>query len=392
MAYYKGKFYFYYGIIPALVLYWPYEALTGGYLPDAFAVGIFLSVGFMAAASLLYGVRRRYFPDVSIWVLAAGTFALGAALVSLELGWLFYRITEVAVSCAFAFSMLSLVAIWRGLDEPKRPVKWMLLAGLAYGLAIASRPSLLFGAIILLIPAARAWYAATGRDARLRTAWLLAATTGPVLAIGMGMMIYNYLRFDNPFEFGLHYQLTSYRASAVTYFSPHYFWFNVWFYFLEPMHWSSQFPFLQLIQPLTSLPPRYLETGAAYGGIISVSFPLMWLALAAPLAWKNRLPEEVSVLRWFVMGVFLLLIICGLSVCLFFCAFTRYELDFLPGMMVLSVIGILSLERALAEVPKWRLIARWGWCVLLAYSLVFDLLASAPKAEFIGRSVCWLFR
>lgn len=392
MAYYKGKFYFYYGAVPALVLYWPYRVLTGGYLPDAFAVGIFLSVGFMAAAGLLYAIWRRYFQGVSVWIPAAGAFGMGAALVSLELGWLFYRITEVAVSCGFAFSMLALAALWRALDEPKRAVKWLLLASLAYGLAIGSRPSLLFGAIVLLIPVARVWYAATGRDARQRAGWLLAAAMGPVVAIGAGMMVYNFLRFDSPFDFGLRYQLTSYRASAVTYFSLHYFWFNLWFYFLEPIRWSGHFPFVQLIQPLTSLPPRYLETGAAYGGIIPISYPLMWLALAAPLAWKSRPLAEASALRWFVMGAFLLLIICGLSVCFFFCAFTRYELDFLPGMMVLSVIGILGLERALANAGSWRLVARWGWCLLLAYLLVFDLLASAPKAMAIWRSVCWLFR
>ena len=34
MSYYKGKLYIYYGVTPAVVLYWPYTALTGRYLPD----------------------------------------------------------------------------------------------------------------------------------------------------------------------------------------------------------------------------------------------------------------------------------------------------------------------------------------------------------------------
>ena len=392
MSYYQGKFYIYYGVVPALVLYWPYEALTGRYLPDAFAIAIFLMVGFMAAARLLYAIWHRYFADVSIWIPAVGTFALGAALVALELGWPWYRVTEVAVSCAFTFSMLTLMAVWRALDDPKRPVVWMLLAGVAYGLAIGSRPSLLFGAVILLIPVIRAWCMAAGQEARRRAVRLSVAMVGPLVVIGLGLMLYNFLRFDNPLDFGFYYQLTSYRASTGVQFSPHYFWFNVWFYFLEPMQWSSHFPFLQLIQPLTSLPPHYLETGASYGGIILIGFPLIWLALAAPLAWKGRPAVEASALRWFVMGAFLLFIICGFTVGLFFCAFTRYELDFLPGLMVLSVIGILGLEHALAGAGGWRLIARWGWCLLLAWSLVFNLLASAPKLNAIEKSVCALFR
>ena len=101
--------------------------------------------------------------------------------------------------------------------------------------------------------------------------------------------------------------------------------------------------------------------------------------------------EEVSVLRWFVAAVFLLFMICALTLCLFFSASSRYELDFLPALMLLAVIGILGLERALAGSPVWRRIARWGWCLLLAYSVVFNLLASveahAAANYFAGNSL-----
>ena len=392
MSYYKGKLYIYYGVTPALVLYWPYEALTGRYLPDAFAIAIFLMAGFMIAARLIYSIWRRYFADVSVWVPAAGTFAMGAAIVALELGWPWYRVTEVAVSCGFTFSMLALLAVWRAMDEPKRPVAWLLLASLSYGLAVGARPSLLFGAIILMIPVARAWCVAAGQDARRRAGFLAAAAIGPITAVGLGLMLYNYLRFDNPFEFGFFYQVTSYRASTGVQFSPHYFWFDVWFYFLQPMQWSSHFPFLQLMPALTSLPPHYLETGTSYGGIMLVGYPMMWLALAAPLAWKSRPPAEASALRWFTTGAFLLFLICGVTICFYFCGFTRYELDFLPGLMVLSVIGILGLERAPVDTGGWRPIARWGWCLLLVCSLIFYFFMSVPKLTAIVRSVCWLFR
>ena len=45
MSYYKGKLYLYFGVTPALVLFWPYAALTGHYLPDNDAVVIFLHWG-----------------------------------------------------------------------------------------------------------------------------------------------------------------------------------------------------------------------------------------------------------------------------------------------------------------------------------------------------------
>jgi Flp pilus assembly protein TadD len=203
-------------------------------------------------------------------------------------------------------------------------------------------------------------------------------------------MFYNFLRFDSPFEFGWHYQLaTGYLPTTAQQFSLHYLWFNFRFYFLEPMRWSGHFPFLQAV-PLSSLPSGHFGVWEPYGGILS-NYPLVWLALAAPLVWRGRPVEVVSVLRWFVAAVFLLFVICALTLCLFFSASSRYEVDFLPALMLLAVMGIFGLERALAGSPVWRRIVRCGWGLLLAYSVVFNLLASveahAEASFFVGNSL-----
>jgi tetratricopeptide (TPR) repeat protein len=388
MSYYKGKLYLYFGVTPALVLFWPYVALTGHYLLHKNAVVIFFALGFLVAAGLLRAVWRRYFPEAGIWAAAAGMLALGLATGILE-NLSSCDVYEVAKSCGFAFTMLALAAIWCALHESKRQVVWLLLASLAYGLAIGSRPSLLFGAIILLMPVAQAWRAATEPGSRRRAGWLLAAAVGPAMLIGLGLMLYNLLRFDNPFEFGWHYQLTSSRQNTAQQFSLHYLWFNFRFYFLEPMRWGGHFPYLQtVLRP--PLPPGYWGVGAPYCGML-INHPLVWLALAAPLAWRGRPGEEISVLRWFAAVVFLLFMICALTLCLFFSASSCYELDFLPALMLLAVMGILGLEHALAGSPVWRRIARWSWCLLLAYSVAFNILASvethATASCIVGNSL-----
>ncbi len=372
-SYYKGKLYLYFGVTPALVLFWPYVALTGHYLLQKNAVVIFYALGFLVATGLFRAVWRRYFREVSLWVATAGILTLGFATGILE-ELSCCDVYEVAKSCGFAFTMLALAAIWCALHEPKRQVWWVLLASLAYGLAIGSRPSLLFGAIILLMPVAHAWRAATEPGSRRRAGVLLGAAVGPVMLIGLGLMLYNALRFDSPFEFGWHYQLTNPQQTAAQQFSLHYLWFNFRFYFLEPMRWSGHFPFLQAV-PLSPLPSGYFGTGEPYSGILGNN-PLVWLALAAPLAWRGRPAVEVSVLRWFVAAVLFLFVICALTLCLFFTGSSSYELDFLPALVLLAVIGILGLERALVGSPVWRRIARWGWCLLLAYSVGFNILAS----------------
>jgi tetratricopeptide (TPR) repeat protein len=390
MSYYKGKIYSYFGVTPALVLFWPYVTLTGYYLPDKDAVVIFFALGFLVAAGLLHAVWRRYFPAASIWAATAGMLTLGLAIGTQKVLMLWCNVYEVAMVCGFAFTMLSLAAIWRALHESKRKVLWLLMASLAYGLAVGSRPSLLFGVIILLMPVAQAWRAAADSSSRRRVGLLLAAAVGPVTVIGLGLMLYNNLRFDSPFEFGWHYQLNgSYRPTTVQQFSLHYLWFNFRFYFLEPMRWGGHFPFLHGV-PLSPLPSGYEGVGDPYGGIPG-KYPLVWLVLAAPLAWRGRPVEAVSVLRWFAAAAGLLFVICALTICLFFTALSRYELDFLPALMLLAAIGILGLERALVGSLVWRHIARWGWCLMLAYSMVFSLLASveahASANYFVGNSL-----
>jgi len=388
MSYYKEKLYLYFGVTPALVLFWPYAALTGHYLLHKNAVVIFYALGFLVAAGLLRAVWRRYVPEVSMWVATVGLLALGLATGILEV-LSHCDVYEVAISCGFAFTLLALAAIWCALHEPKRQVLWLALASLAYGLAVGARPSLLFGIIILLMPVAQAVCATTEPRSRRRVGLLFVAAVGPAMLIGLGLMLYNTLRFDNPFEFGWHYQLTSNQNNAAQQFSLHYLWFNFRYYFLEPLRWSSHFPFLQAVPP-SPLPSSYYGVGEPYSGIL-INYPVVWLALAAPLVWKSGPVEGVSVLRWFVAVVFLLFVSCALTLCLFFSASSSYESDFLPALMLLAVIGILGLERALAGSPVWRRMARLGWCLLLAYSVAFNLLASveahATANYFVGNSL-----
>src|ERR1017187_241344 len=157
LSYYKGRLYLYFGITPALILFWPYVAVTGHYLFHRQAVLIFCTVGFLASVGLLRALWRRYFPEVSVGVVAACALALGLATgVPEQMSQPdFY---EVAQSCGYMLMMLALGAIWRALHEPEwKKCQWLAAASVAYGLAVGARPSLLFGAAILLVPLVQAW-------------------------------------------------------------------------------------------------------------------------------------------------------------------------------------------------------------------------------------------
>jgi tetratricopeptide (TPR) repeat protein len=376
LSYYKGRLFLYWGVTPALMLFWPFVVMTGRYLPERQAVTIFCAVGFLASAWLLRAVWRRYLAEVSVWVVAACILALGlAAGVPMLLGEC--EVYEVAISCGYMLIMLALGAIWCALHEmeSRKRSGWLMAASAAYGLAVAARPSLLFGSAILLVPVIEAW-----RERRNIWTPLLAAIV-PITLIGLGLMIYNERRFDNPFEFGWHYQLAPSSQMTSTPFSLRYFWFNLRVYFLEPVRWSRHFPFTQdIVAP--PLPAGHYPVEDAFG--ILTNTPFVWLALAVPLAWRSRSGQATSTLRWFVTAVALLVGICAVTMATFFAASMRYEVDFLPALVLLAAIGIMGLERALgpnsesrlADRPGWRRVARWSWGVLGAFSVIFNLLAT----------------
>jgi tetratricopeptide (TPR) repeat protein len=344
----------------------------------------------LIAAWLLRAIWRRYFPETAIWVVAAGILSVGISAGTLVLLSPYCEIYQAAATSAFAFTMLAVAAIWQTLNDPKRQVWWMLLASLAYGLAVGSRPTMLVEVIILLAPPVCVWRAEGTPVARRQAGLLLLAAVGPAMAIGIGLMSFNKLRFDNPFDFGWHYLLTGFDPNLVRSFSPHYLWFNFQDYFFKLMRWSGHFPFLQVV-PTPPLPAGYFWVDKPYGGILTLNYPLAWMALAVPLAWRGRPVKDVSILAWFVTAVAVLFLISLFTLCLFFSVSCRYELEFLPALTLLSVIGILGWERAMASWPGCRLIIRRGWLLLLAASIVLNLLACvesiAEAHYFVGNNL-----
>jgi tetratricopeptide (TPR) repeat protein len=373
MSFYKGKLYLYFGATPALLLFLPYATITGHWLLHRYAVAIFCSIGFLASACLLHAIWRRYFANVKFAVLLAGTLATGfgsGAMLLLPR----CDVHEVAISCGYAFVMLSVGALWRAIHDQHRNLRWLAVASLLYGLAIGARPSLLPGAIVLLMPIIFLSRTNANFSSSRRRCALLFSVVSPITLVGVGLMLYNARRFDNPFEFGWHYQLTTPRQDIGKGFSLSNLWFNFRLYFLQSAHWTFHFPFVNDVT-VPNLPEGYGGTEHPFGVLMNVPFVL--LALAAPLGLRKRFSEERSRLRCFLIVVTLIFAVSASVLCLFFSACARYELEFLPALMFLAVVGVFSLERELENRSWLRRLARVGYGALLIFSIAFNLLASA---------------
>ncbi len=374
LSYYKGRLYLYFGATPVLMLFWPYTRLTGEYLSYRQAVTMFCSIGFLASVSLLCTVWRRYFAEVGVGVVVACVVALGFAVgTPAQLTQAsFYQVPR---TCGYMLTMLTLGGIWCALHDAKREWLWLAAASVAYGLALGARPNLLPGAVILLLPVIQVW------GERKRAWHALAAATVPIALIWCGLMLYNELRFDNPLEFGWHYQLHEERQITRQPLNPRFLWFNFRIYFLEGARWSARFPFVHA-SPAPPLPVGYDAVERPFGVLANI--PLTWLALFAPLAWRGRSGQAESNLRRFVAATALLFGMSAFSLGLFCVSKFDYAVDFLPSLILLAVIGILGLERSmtmpgawLGDRRVWRFAARCGWGLLLGFSVAFSFLATA---------------
>ena len=203
-SYFKGHYYLYFSGAPAVVLLWPYGAITGRELGTTTAIFIFCVMGFLAATGLWLALRRRYFPGSAWWTAPLVVVLLGVSthvlvLMRRPLVW------ELPLSSGFAFSMLALGAVYQALHG-RRPVAAMTLAGICYGLAVASRPTCVFGAV-LFVPVLWQLRRTLGGGARWwRCASVAAAGVGVCVVALLG---HNYARFGNALEFGITYQLSS---------------------------------------------------------------------------------------------------------------------------------------------------------------------------------------
>jgi hypothetical protein len=278
LSYYKGKYYAYWGPAPAL-LYAAVEALTHTPPPDQMGVLVFYSGLSIVLAFLLFRLRQMFFPRAP--GLSIPLFLL-AALANLPIIHILERcqVYETSAVAGQFFLFLGLLA-WLRWHEGHKP-GWLIAAGLSWGLAIGTRYNLAITVAVLTAFALyRLWKACGFNRAALRQA---AALLAPLALSGLALALYNYARFESPFETGLVYQLTI-PVYQNRHFSPGFVWSNLYLYLFYPLATRSTFPFFPSIPvDLTRLPawaaraPGNLSDEVFFG--IGQSLPVLWMVLA----------------------------------------------------------------------------------------------------------------
>jgi hypothetical protein len=188
---------------------------------------------------------------------------------------------------------------------------------------------------------------------------IAAALALPAMCIGMGLAWFNYVRFGNPLDFGMAYQLSTWdyqQPKIVLRFLPYGL---IDFLFMPPRP-VLDFPYLYL-HPM----PHLFNPRTCLGGFAGVfpMFPIFGMALLFPFCPLDR------PLQWFcrIVTVSVVLILLYLS-CYFYLTY-RYFMDFLPLMWMVATIVLFSCHGWL------RAHRYYSYAVIaaVAYSLVMGL-------------------
>lgn len=243
-AYYKGKFYVYFGILPVIILFLPFYMLFHVHLPLHFAVFIFLMFGVGASLYFVYELCKKYFPKTSLI-----SYFLGVTMLIFMSGFVFIArrpdIYLIPIISALDFMLLGLGLWIDGSNSEKRKKVKIFLGSLCIALTSCCRPQFLIS-MFLFYPILK--------DELYDKKWNIKNIICfiiPFILVGLFVMYYNYARFSSIFDFGASYNLTTNDMTRRG-FNLDRVGFGLFMYLFEPVNVTNKFPFITVNNATTS--------------------------------------------------------------------------------------------------------------------------------------------
>lgn len=429
-AFHDGKWFTYFGVLPALLLFAPYHIITSWFvpgglmLPSSAAVALLLLGVAIFGSLLVIRLIERVAPRAS---LATVSLALTLVAVGSNAGYLAFRMNFYAIPFAASLLLSTLgLWLWMGAGETMPSgrrhhrhlltfdsapsISWPHLASGALCIAanFGCRPTFIVVALLaiplfwkqirLILPRVES----TKRD----THSLIVACCAillPALVVIAPLMAYNQVRFGSLLDFGERYQLTvadmTRHRESLSDLLP-----IIGYYLFLPLRPSRDFPFLA-INPAPLPTWTYVEP--MVGGLVALC-PAMICALALLLPKTRRRLRAHGLLAmvWTMLGLAAALMALdaikgGLG--------WRYMIDFgwlvslatvaaLPsllgedaeddGLLKLKDTSTAKTEISIAErrkefqmVPGW---AHIGWRHYLARLMVMVLVVASLAIAFMA--------
>ena len=371
-AFYNGHYYMYFGVVPVFLLFLPYRVITGTSLVTFHATQIFVAVFICGVFATFYILSRKFFDQITfvMYLFLASAFSIMSVWYSIGTPALYCTAITSAL-CMEIWSLFFFIrAVWIEENE-KISILYAFLGSLLGALAFGCRPPVAL-ANLLVIPMLVEYIRKRGIHLRVLKQLVFAAT--PYIIVGLLLMLYNYARFNNPFEFGQAYQLTITDQSAYGDF-------------------AAQFDLVKIVngvlqnfisyQPISREFPYISFSGAL------VNFPILIFSMIG--LGREEMREELTRkhLGHFVCGgVILPLLITVIDVLWAPSLMSeRYRMDiyWLMGIVCFIIIGFYSMNLAgLSQKRFSRSVCVWALITICTCFLLFLVPNDGNYTSFVS--------
>ena len=400
LSFYEGKFYIYWGPVPALILV-PIQFFFRKPVGDFFLAFTFGTGILLAQSLLLLAVWNRYFNSLPKWTIYLSILLGGLTepIIFLRHNYDHARIYQAAIGGGQFFLMSGLLMAFTTITKPSISNLRHASAGLLWALAIGSR-HILAAPIGFMAMLTAFLLVKTNADFIAKTAKLI--SLGLPLALGFAVLgWYNWARFDSITETGFSYALAgvNIREHSTELFSQVYIIQNLYNYLLNPPGLISNFPFISMrdgietpilsfytvpefyhAEPMTGLLYIFPFAVFAIVPLITLFLNLFKEKSAKTLLGGNghRLPA------WIVLNLGGSILIAFGLLMGFFWVGIRYLGDFIPPLTVLSALGFWQGYRSPVRRPLAQNLYILSGIILASSSiLISTLLAISTNSGLI---------
>lgn len=339
-AYSQGHYYCYFGVVPALLTFVPYQLITGVWMPTWYSVALSSVLIIVFGTLLVRRIAHDYFPQASlgiVWLVTIG-FDFGTCVFTYCFNSTFYN---VPMACAIALVLMGLW-FWQISKRDDGTINgWFMAAGsICMGLLLGTRPQFIVAWVLafpLFWPQITKYRTLFSRNGL----WQTVAALAPFVVVGVPVLYYNYVRFGSWTDFGAYYNLTGYdltsrKASRYTFLPA------LFTQLFQPPSTTSEFPFLTTTDTVLPGPNE-----PSMGGYFAI-FPIALMALLFILVRQQLSRHGLKTMSVMLMVLALVVVSfdtykSGTSM--------RYYGDFAYLVMLCMVIVTLSFAVAAQFVP-----------------------------------------
>ena len=354
-AYFEGKYYVYFGIVPELLLYLPKYLWSGEHTENYMAVFLFYSGFILAVFALYFEVIKRWFtktPYFLYLILCTLTILCGNYMFVIARPDLY----DIPIMAANMFTAAGLW-LWIKGKYTKSGIGRsiiLFLGSLCMALVAGCRPQmLLFSALAVplfweefipgrsfvgLSPAGSNNKPLLKHDLEIKKVLCDAISIClPYLFVAAGIMYYNAARFGSPFDFGATYSLTSNDMTKRS-FNIHQTLLGLWHYLFRSPVITSDFSYLQGIQIDSVSYMGTLNAEYTYGGILA-SNAFLWVIFT--IRSSKKMLKEKGIYIFSVVSACVTVILCivdvtGAGI------LQRYMVDIIWGIWFAAVLFMLA--------------------------------------------------